>query len=146
MKSQTSLAARNCRLQEWSKMVHSCNNRPIGISVDEWCRENSITTANYYYRMTQVRKACLDSLSDEAENQEVVPVPMNLVAPAEEPCIKKLLPESVKGSSLEFDFHGATLRVTDQTSDALLGGCGRFLGPELSNSKTASILHRTQTP
>ena len=24
-------------------------------------------------------------------------------------------------------------------------GCGRFLGPELSNSKTASILHRTQT-
>lgn len=28
----------------------------------------------------------------------------------------------------------------------LSGGCGRFLGPELSNSKTASILHRTQTP
>ena len=24
-------------------------------------------------------------------------------------------------------------------------GCGRFLGPELSNSKTASILHWTQT-
>ena len=92
MKSQTSLAARNCRLQEWSKMVHSCNNRPIGISVDEWCRENSITTANYYYRMTQVRKACLDSLSDEAENQEVVPVPMNLVAPAEEPHIQCLSP------------------------------------------------------
>ena len=112
MKSQTSLTARNCRLQEWSQMVHSCNNRPIGMSVNEWCRENSITTANYYYRMTQV--------SDEAVNQEVVPVPMNLVAPAEESCIKKLLPESVKGSSLEFDFHGATLRVTDQTSDALL--------------------------
>lgn len=89
MKSQTSLTARNCRLQEWSQMVHSCNNRPIGMSVNEWCRENSITTANYYYRMTQVRKACLDSLSDEAVNQEVVPVPMNLVAPAEESCIKK---------------------------------------------------------
>ena len=99
MKSQTSLAARNCHLQEWSKMVHSCNNRPIGISVDEWCRENSITTANYYYRKTQVRKTCLDSLSDEAVNQEVVS-----------------------------------------------GGCGRFLGPKLSNSKTTSILHRTQTP
>ena len=78
MKSQTSLAARNCRLQEWSKMVHSCNNRPIGMSVDEWCRENSITTANYYYRMTQVRKTCLDSLSDEAVNQEVVSVPRSI--------------------------------------------------------------------
>ena len=72
MKSQTSLAVRNCRLQEWSKMVHSCNNRPIGMSVDEWCRENSITTANYYYRMTQVRKACLDSLPDETMNQDVL--------------------------------------------------------------------------
>ena len=78
MKSQTSLAARNCRLQEWSQMVHSCNNRPIGMSVNEWCRENSITTANYYYRMTQVRKACLDSLSDEAVNQEVVSVPTSI--------------------------------------------------------------------
>ena len=97
MKSQTSLAARNCRLQEWSKMVHSCNNRPIGMSVDEWCRENSITTANYYYRMTQVRKACLDSLSDEAVNQEVVPVPMNLVAPAEEPCIKRTIGDRYGG-------------------------------------------------
>ena len=56
MKSQTSLAARNCRLQEWSKMVHSCNNRPIGMSVDEWCRENSITTANYYYSMTRFER------------------------------------------------------------------------------------------
>ena len=72
MKSQTSLAARNCRLQECSKMVHSCNNRPIGMSVDEWCWENSITTANYYYRMTQVRKACLDSLPDETMNQDVL--------------------------------------------------------------------------
>ena len=66
------------------------------------------------------KKSARPPVLGEAVNQEVVPVPMNLVAPAEEPCIKKLLPESVKGSSLEFDFHGATLRVTDQTSDALL--------------------------
>lgn len=60
-------------------MVHSCNNRPIGMSVDEWCRENPITTANYYYRMTQVRKACLDSLPAEAVNQEVVPNELSCV-------------------------------------------------------------------
>ena len=34
--------------------------------------------------------------------------------------MKELVTESVKDSSLEFDFHGATLRVTDHTSDALL--------------------------
>lgn len=32
------------------------------------------------------------------------------------------------------------------TAKSIHRGCGRFLGPELSNSKTASILHRTQTP
>lgn len=36
--------------------------------------------------------------------------------------------------------------VIELINSELLRGCGRFLGPELSNSKTASILHRTQTP
>ena len=102
MKSQTSLAARNCRLQEWSQMVHSCNNRPIGMSVNEWCRENSITTANYYYRMTQVRKACLDSLSDEAVNQEVVPLPMNLRKKCLSPAKKYKFYKSSINKSIHF--------------------------------------------
>ena len=37
------------------------------------------------------------------------------------------------------------LMEADRYADVKKGGCGRFLGPELSNSKTASILHRTQT-
>ena len=56
MKSQTALVARNCRLNEWARMVHDCKNRSAGMSVDEWCKLNSITKANYYYRMKQVRK------------------------------------------------------------------------------------------
>ena len=57
MKTQTSLVSRQCRLREWAEMVHDCQNRPIGMSVCEWCEEHSITKANYYYRMTEVRKA-----------------------------------------------------------------------------------------
>lgn len=59
MKSQTALVARNCHLNGWAKMVHECKNRPAGMSVDKWCELNSITKANYYYRMRQVRIACL---------------------------------------------------------------------------------------
>ena len=46
----------------------------------------------------------------------------------------------------------AALKSLEASNQILFGagdklrGCGRFLGPELSNSKTASILHRTQTP
>ena len=47
------------------------------------------------------------------------------------------------------DFHDIDLMVVDRDAECvrtILWGCGRFLGPKLSNSKTASILHRTQTP
>ncbi|MFR7847236.1 MAG: hypothetical protein ACLU8S_06280 [Coprococcus phoceensis] len=52
-------------------MIQDCQNRPIGVTVSEWCQEHSITTSNYYYRMAQVRKACLDSLSNEVVEQAI---------------------------------------------------------------------------
>lgn len=60
-------------------MVQKCKQRPYGMSVSEWCQENSITTANYYYRMSQVRKACMDSLPVETIEQSVVPVSPELI-------------------------------------------------------------------
>lgn len=120
MKSQTSLTARNYRLNEWNQMVESCKNRPIGMSVDEWCQENSITKANYYYRMTQVRKACLDSLPKEDVEQTVVPVPEKLMISEEEFCEQVPTQTNSEDAFLELTFHGATIRVTDQTSKNLL--------------------------
>lgn len=119
MKSQTSLVARNCRLQEWAQMIQNCNNRPIGMSVDEWCQANSITKANYYYRMAQVRKACLDSLPEIAVEQTIVPVPMNLVSLEDAPSRTQSSQPS-EDSFLELTSHGITLRVTEQTSSTLL--------------------------
>ena len=118
MKSQTSLAARNYRLQEWTKMIQDCSTRPIGMSVDDWCREHSITKANYYYRMTQVRKACLDALPETTREQAVVPVPMNLMSLEDEQA--KTLTHVSDASFLELSAHGITLRVTEQTPTALL--------------------------
>ena len=42
-------------------MIQDCQNRPIGVTVSEWCQEHSITTSNYYYRMAQVRNPYNDS-------------------------------------------------------------------------------------
>ena len=55
MKSQTSLIASQCRLQQWAKQIHDCQNRPADMQVSEWCEMNGITTANYYYRLRRVR-------------------------------------------------------------------------------------------
>ena len=57
MKSQTSLIASQCRLQQWAKQIRDCQNRPADMQVSKWCEMNGITTANYYYRLCRVREA-----------------------------------------------------------------------------------------
>lgn len=62
MSFQTSLVARQCRLQSWAMQIKNCQNRPEDMTVDEWCMQNNITKANYYYRLKCVWQACLDSM------------------------------------------------------------------------------------
>lgn len=113
--STTSLIARQCRLREWAQMVQDCRNRPEEMSVNEWCEAHSITKANYYYRMTQVRKACLDAVPKEVVEQAIVPIPMNLMTIAEQGSS-----ETEADSFLELESNGITVRVTQQTSAELL--------------------------
>ena len=62
MSSQTSLVAKQCRIQSWALQIKDCQNRPVGMTVGEWCIQNNITKADYYYRLKCVRQACLDSM------------------------------------------------------------------------------------
>ena len=113
--STTSLIARQCRLREWAQMVQDCQSRPVEMSVDEWCEAHSITKANYYYRMTQVRKACLEAVPKEVVEQAIVPVPLELMAIEE-----RGSSETEADSFLELESNGITVRVTQQTSTELL--------------------------
>lgn len=110
MKTETSLVARQCRLVEWAEQIRNCQSRPNGMSVAQWCSMHGITTANYYYRFTQVRKACLEQVEKEQPGQHVVPVQVDQ--------LKKETPE--EASSLELSINGITIRVTETTSDELL--------------------------
>ena len=74
MSSQTSLVAKQCRIQSWAMQIKDCQNRPEDMTVDEWCLQNNITKANYYYRLKCVRQACLDSMESTAAFVEL-PVP-----------------------------------------------------------------------
>ena len=118
MKTQTSIVARNCRLQEWAQMIQECNNRPVGMSVGEWCQAHSITTANYYYRMAQVRKACLASLPSKAVEQPIVPVPMSIVTSND--YSSEEITQKLEESFIEVSSHGLTLRISEHTSSSLI--------------------------
>lgn len=98
-------------------MVQECKHRPYGMSVSEWCQENSITTANYYYRMSQVRKACMDSFQAETIEQPIVPVPtelMNTKLSINEESVQK------NKSYVEISAHGMTLKITEDTASSLI--------------------------
>jgi len=76
MKSQTSLVAQQTRLNQWAEQIKDCNNRPHGMTVDDWCLENGITRANYYWRLRKVREALLsvaDSNPAFVELKEPIP-------------------------------------------------------------------------
>lgn len=76
MNTQTSLVAEQIRLQQQADQIRDCQNRPSDMKVDVWCRGHGITKANYYYRLSRVREACL-KLCDPS------PSFVELTAPAE---------------------------------------------------------------
>ena len=113
MKQETSVVARSYRLQEWAVMVRECNSRPHGMTFKQWCLEHDVTPANYYYRLTQVRKACLETLPTESIQQQVIPVSQELLGQ------KEITPASGK-SGLDVSVNGFSIHVTDATSPELL--------------------------
>ena len=116
MNTKTALVARSCRLREWAGMIQDCKRRPADMSVKQWCDAHSITVANYYYRMKEVRKACLATTPAEIIDQMIIPVPQELMA-APEP------QEAVASSTsdtLELMCGNITIRVHSQTSMELL--------------------------
>lgn len=117
MKSQTTLAAQQYRLQEWANMIRECNARPENMTVIEWCNQHAITKCDYYYRMKVVRKACLDAMPIESQQNAIVPVSTQLINQKVKP-----LPVSNgrENSSIELITNGITLHVTEETSAAFL--------------------------
>ena len=111
MNSTTSLVARQYRLNQWAEQIRDCQNRPDGMAVSEWCSLHGITKANYYYRLKQVRKACLETVSEEKFTQSIVPVPQEIMAPA-------VQASSVPG--VDISVNRFCIHVTESTSLELL--------------------------
>lgn len=71
MKSKESIVAKQVRLNQWAEQIRECNSRPKGMSVDEWCENNHITKACYYWRMKKVRSACIEAVEQHTQTNFV---------------------------------------------------------------------------
>lgn len=61
------------RLREWGKMVKLCQESSL--TVNDWCNQNGIKPACYYYRLSQVRKAVLKQNSLVSSDDEAPAMP-----------------------------------------------------------------------
>ena len=118
MKSQTSLVAQQTRLREWAEQIRDCNNRPHGMTVDEWCQGQGITKANYYYRLKCVRQACLESMES---TPAFVELPVPEIKPTNECITPSTAPAVIRGKN------GLTIELHENASTEfmrnLIGAC-----------------------
>ena len=99
MSSQTSLVAKQCRIQSWALQIKDCQNRPVGMTVGEWCIQNNITKADYYYRLKCVRQACLDSMES---TPAFVELPVPEIKSARECAVGSTAAAVIRGTNLPF--------------------------------------------
>lgn len=73
MKTKARLVAKSVRLKQWSQQIRECQNRPAVLTMDDWCRRQGITKANYYYRLRRLRQAIPDYSAEENSNRKQIP-------------------------------------------------------------------------
>ena len=44
MNTKARLVAKSVRLKQWSQQIPECQNRPAGLKMDDWCRQQGISS------------------------------------------------------------------------------------------------------
>ena len=58
------------QLEQWAEMKRSCESRPKEMSVIEWCEQNGITKATYYYRLRELAKAGMGGKKRKSKSKQ----------------------------------------------------------------------------
>ena len=98
------------KLQEWCRMVTLCQES--GLTVNQWCRENGLKPACYYYRLAQVRKAVLaqsNLLPSHAANSTVPTLAKVEMPPQEQ--LSLSMPNRPGESYFRLQYRGAVLEI-----------------------------------
>ena len=117
MSSTTTLVAKQVRYQQWADDIRACNDRPKGMTVDEWCKDHEIKPNTYYWRLAAVRRFCIESISPPVEKQEqaaCTPVSFVEITPS--------VPQNLDNhtSPVTIRIGNATVEISESVSDAFL--------------------------
>ena len=114
--NKASLVAKQLHLQKWAEDIHSCNQRPQGTTVDEWCRQRGINKATYYWRLRAVREACIEVVQNDTSNPDTGTYGIS-------PNFVELHPvgsSAVQTSAVTIKLGNASMEIPENISDAFL--------------------------
>lgn len=60
MSSKVAQVTKNLRYQRWIEEIRSCNNRPKGMTISQWCEENNVNMHSYYWHIHTLRQKGID--------------------------------------------------------------------------------------
>lgn len=60
MSSKVAQVTRNLRHQKWIEEIRSCNSRPKGMTVSQWCELNNVNLHSYYWHIHTLRQEGID--------------------------------------------------------------------------------------
>jgi hypothetical protein len=115
MKSKSATLSRQLRYQRWAEEIKSCENRPIGMSVAQWCRDNNIKEPTYYTHLHKVKECVLDSIPVESEQS------LSLMQESKPAFVELPMPQPSNNQPIVTITCGnATLEITENISDEFL--------------------------
>lgn len=82
MRSKESQVAEQVRLNQWALEVQECLNRPKDMTVQQWCEQQGIKKAAYYWRLKRVRQACLEQTEISTEHFVELKAPEHHMIPS----------------------------------------------------------------
>lgn len=117
--SETSLIANQYRIQEWAEQVRDCRARAAGLSVADWCRQNGLTKATFYYRLRRVRESCLSVIPEQLMPAPVVAIPKETMRFDPDTAVTATGGTATQG--IDISFHDYTVHIPSHSSIGLLG-------------------------
>ena len=82
MASKESQIAAQVRLRQWAQEIQDCQNRPLNMTVSEWCAQHNIKKASYYWRLKKVRQALLEQAEVPEAGFIELPIPAGTTLPS----------------------------------------------------------------
>ncbi|WP_024833746.1 IS66 family insertion sequence element accessory protein TnpA [Ruminiclostridium josui] len=100
-------------LSKWAAIIQEC--RATGMSVKDWCLENNVNTAQFFYWQCKIRKQLCTSVENLANDPSITFVPVQLPNSHNEPLQKVSF-----NTELIVNVGGYQLQINNDTNPNLL--------------------------